>query len=185
MGCTPAQALEAIRGLKAAISDAIATENADDIREALQAAKEHVDALDLKSPADTEATEAWQKVADALDELVAWLNEPPGTAKADLSREDKIKLAVSIAGRGRRGGGGSGMDPTEAIISTFEAGLVGIVKLAWGALKLAVRGLVIAGHLAAAGVVHVAEHYRNGRRVEAYDRDAPSKSMPGAHTLYR
>lgn len=186
MSTTPKAALAAIDGVREAVAEAISTREPDAIVEALTRLKDHCDVLDLEAPADADDTEAWQEVADALHELMAWLEEPAPTAKAAMSREQKVKLAVAIASRGRRRN--AGRQATDAILDTFYGGVGLILTASWKALKLAVRGLVAAGEVVGrgvhAGAVQVDEYIRNGRRVRAYSRNAPGKAV-GAHLLYR
>lgn len=187
MSTTPKAALAAIAGAREAVAEAIATRDPDAIVEALTRLKGHCDVLDLEAPADADDTEAWQEVADALHDLMAWLEEPAPAAKAAMTREQKVKLAVAIASRGRRRGN-AGRQATDAILDTFYGGVGLILKASWKALKLAVRGLVAAGEVVGrgvhAGAVQVDEYIRNGRRVRAYSRNAPGKAV-GAHLLYR
>lgn len=170
---TPQQALDALDGATTAAADAIAAETSDAAEQALTTLAGHVAALQDIQPADAEDAEGWQPVADAMDALVEWLEQPAedAGAKATLTRDEKIKLAVALArkGKGRRRG-----DPAEAIISTFEKGLVGLVKITYHALRLTVLGIAAVSHAAINGVIHVHDYWRNGHRVSGYDRE-PAK----------
>lgn len=188
MATSPKAALAAIDGIRDAVDEAIATSDPDAIIAALMRLKEHGDALDLESPADADDTEAWQRVADALHELRAWLDEPAPDAKAAMTRDQKIKLAVAVASRGRARGTGRRRDAVDVVLDAYYAGLGAILKGAWGALKLSVRGLAAVGEVVGrgvhAGAVRVDDYIRNGRRVHGHTRNAPRKAV-GAHLLYR
>lgn len=188
MPTTPAQALQAVADARSAAEAIIAATDPQAAQAGFQALHDAMLAIDPKQPAEPDSPE-WQKVADAMDELVGWLEEPgEAPEKRVLTRDEKIKVAVALARRGR---GSRRMDPAEAIISTFEAGLVGLVKLAYHTLRLTVVGIAAVSHAAVHGAIHVAQHYRNGRLVRAYDRQPRSsdpatakKAGPGAQRLY-
>lgn len=188
MPTTAEAALQAVADARAAAEQVIAATTPEEAQAGFQALHDAMLAIDAKQPADAENAEGWQQVADAMDELVGWLDEPSDEpAKRVISRDEKIKIAVALARRGRRS---RRMDPAEAIISTFEAGLVGLVKLTYHTLRLTVVGIAAVSHAAVHGAIHVAEHVRNGRRVQAYDRQ-PRHSDPaqgakksGAQRLY-
>ena len=128
--------------------------------------------------------EAWHDVEARLAELASALGiddgQPAGNAKRRLS-----DLGPLLGTRPRR------RDLADYIVEGFEAALRMTARAAWGAVKLAVRGAVAAGKLAAphviAGVealgragesvmVHVDDYMRaDGTRVSGHDRAAPAK----------
>ncbi len=187
MSTTPKAALAAIAGAREAAAEAIAGGAPDAVAAAFERLKAHCDVLGaLDDPAEADATQAWQRVADALHDLMAWLEEPAPDAKAAMTRDQKIKLAVAVATRGR--GRARRRDAADAILDGFYGGLGAILKGSWRALKLGVRGLVAAGEVVGrgvhAGAVHVDAYIRNGKPVRAHDRGGPGKAV-GAHLLYR
>lgn len=191
MTTTPAEALQAIADARSAVEAAITAADPAAAQAALQSLHDAMLSFDAKNPAEAENAEAWQPVGDAMDEFVGWLEEPIEDQKAPLTRDQKLRVAVALARRGR---GSRRNDPAEAIISTFEAGLVGLVKLTYHTLRLTVVGIAAVAHAAVHGAIHVAEHYRNGRLVRAHDRQPrqsdsatakKSAPPPGAYALYR
>lgn len=182
----PAAALDAIGALRAAAGAVIDAGDGvgSDQLAALDSALKSVAAIAPSDPAD----EGWADVDAAFADLVEWLGQPPSPSKAQLTRDEQIKIAAAAF----RVRGGRRNDLAEAIISTFEAGLVGAVKLAWATVKLtarvgiaagilAGRGIAIAATAAADGLVRVQSYMRaDGTEVGGYERARP-KAMQIAH----
>lgn len=182
-GTTPAAALAAIEGLREAVEAALASDDPDAIHAALARLKRHADRLDFDEVEDADDATAWQPVAEAIEALQAWLDEPveddTAPAKRAMTRDEKLKIAIAVASRGRRA---RRRDAVDVVLDGFYGGLGAVLKGMYHALRLTVIGLAAVSRAAVGGVIHVAEHYRNGRLVHAHDRAAPSKS---AHDLYR
>lgn len=186
---TPDAALAAVAATRTAAQAVVTAGDACDLA-TLTALGRAARDLDAIHPAAPDAEE-WADVDAAFDGLVAWLGEPADTGtKAALTRDEQIKLAAAVLGRGsgrRRG------DPAEFIISTFEAGLVGTVKLAWAAVKLtarvgiaagilAGRGIALAATAAADGLVRVQGYMRaDGTQVDSYERSTPKAMSQLSH----
>jgi len=170
---TPHEALSALVTAKLAARAVIAAVTSDEAETALIRLHDAMVAINPTNPDDIENDAEWQKVGDKLNALVEWLQQPAddATTKAELTRDDKIKLAVALA---RKGSSGRRGDPAEAIISTFEAGLVGICKLTYHALRLTVLGIAAVSHAAINGIIHVDAYMRGGQEVAGYDRQ-PAK----------
>lgn len=187
---TPQGALSALAGIRWTVEAVLEAEGDEAVADAVGALAEALQDLDLEQPSDAEDTEAWQRVADELHSLMAWMEEPAeADAKARFSREERIRIAVSAATRGRGRLGPRRRDAIDKILDGADAAVGFTLRTAWAGLKLAVRGLVAVTRVAArgahAGAVHVREYMRNGDRVHAHDRGEPSKAAPGAHKLYR
>lgn len=178
---TPADALKQIEAMQTGLEAAISTEDPDEIINALEKVQAAADTLkDGAADADDpENEEVWGPVGQAFEDLQAWLDAPAGEPeKRELTHDEKVKLAVAVATRGRSLRAGTRRrDLGDLILEGFEAGAAGLVKLVYHTVRLTVLGVAAVARGVAAGVVHVAEHYRNGRRVAAHDRAAPSKSL--------
>lgn len=190
---TPAEALAAIEAIRHAAEDLEGT--APDSDEAAELVAEIARALlDLRAVAGVidspeEPDPAWVEVAAAFEELQAWLAEPAPGAKAAMTREQRINLAVRIATRGR-GARRTSRDAGDMILDAFYGGLEATLRTTGrviaGAARLAGRATLAAGEAIGeaihAGAVRVDAYIRNGKPVRAHER---SKAMPGAHLLYR
>ncbi len=173
---TAAEALAAVATAKRAAAALIAA-GSDDERGmvALRQLAAAMETAAPETPTDPDNSMGWQRVADALGELVTWLQNPLDTQKRvsdPATREEQIIMSVGRLGRSAR----RRNDPAEAIISTFEAGLIGVAKLTYHALRLTVHGIAAVSNLTIAGVIHVNEYYRNGQLVSAHDRGSAAKS---------
>mgnify|MGYP003385522614 CR=1 FL=1 len=195
--------LAAIAAAKKAVPAVMAATKPDAVLSAFKTLKAATDKLDCKQPSSPDDPR-WHDVADALHEFATWLGQPADGTKRVTTRDQKIKLATMVL-TGSLSSRGQGL--AKLIVRTFEKGLIGIVKLAYHTLRLAVRGTIGAARLAAHGIVHVAEHMRGGHTVHAYDRQPgghgkgpssdgdgygghematpPRKGISGAHLLYR
>ena len=193
---TPDEALAAIRRIRHAAEDLEGTTPESD--EAAELVAEMAAALmDLRavagvidSPEDPDPD--WAEVDAAFDDLRAWLGQPApaagGQPKAQMTREQRINLAVSIATRGR--GASRGRDAADVVLDAFYGGLEATLRTTGrviaGAARLAGRATLAAGEALGeaihAGAVHVDAYIRNGKPVRAHER---SKAAPGAHLLYR
>lgn len=180
---TPADAMTQIEAMRTGLEAAISTEDPDAIINALEKVQAASDALQegAADADDPENGEIWGPVGQAFEDLQAWLEAPAGepAEKSEMTHDEKVKLAVAIATRGRslRAGTTRRRDLGDVILEGFEAGAAGLVKLTYHTIRLTVLGIAAVARGVAAGVVHVAEHYRNGRRVAAYDRQPPAKSF--------
>lgn len=185
----PDAALAAIEAAMSAASDVVTAGDAVSVDKlsALADATEALSAIDPAEPAD----EAWADVDAAFADLVEWLSAPADAGrKADLTRDDKIRIAVQVLGRGRSAAPRN--DIAEKILRVFDAGMIGAAKLAWATVKLtakvgiaagilAGRGIAAAARAAASGIVTVAGYTRaDGTEVQGYDRSAP-KAMTITH----
>ena len=189
---SPAEALEAIGRVREAVEAVLASQDPDAIAALLAEMAPDVEALQAIKPADPDDAD-WAEVATALDELRAWLAEPAPNTKAGMSRDERLKLAVGIASRGRANATGLRRDAADMILDGFYGGLGVLIRASAVTLRvtarLAGRATLAAGDAIGrgvqAGAVHVDAYIRaDGARVPAHDRDAP-KAAPGAHYLYR
>lgn len=186
---TPSAAIDAVAAAHDAASAVLEGGDAVSVDRlaALADATERLAAIAPSDPGD----EAWADVDAAFADLVEWLGEPAGSkAKAELSRDDKIRIAVQVLGRGRSAAPRN--DIAEKILRVFDAGMIGAAKLAWATLKLtakvgiaagilAGRGIAAAARAAASGVVRVSGYVRaDGTEVQGHERSAP-KAMTILH----
>lgn len=190
---TPDDALGLIAEAKDGMTAAMNTADPDEIMDALGRAYDAMQELQANShAAENPEGEEWAAVGQAFEDLLDWLEQTDGgeveeAAKGrELTREEKIKIAMAVATRGRslratQPGGKRRRDLGDLIIDGFEAGAAALVKLVYHTVRLTIKGIAAVARGVVAGVIHVREHYRNGKLVAAHDRQPAAKS---AYELY-